>query len=178
MKKLNFGCGKRPRKDCVNLDLLKLPHVDVIHDINDFPYPFPDNTFDVIYCFQILEYGEDLIKIMGELWRISKPGAIIEIETPYFASSGAFSNPGRKSFITGKTFDTFLPGNFNNFNTKARVKILKRKLRLTRKNWLINKIPEYLVNIKFLFWGYERFFCFIFPFQEIYYKLKIIKSER
>jgi len=44
-KKLHLGCGKIIKEGYVNLDIQKLPGVDVIHDLNKFPYPFKDNSF-------------------------------------------------------------------------------------------------------------------------------------
>ncbi len=32
MKKLNLGCGKDIRKGYINLDLKKLPGVDIVHN--------------------------------------------------------------------------------------------------------------------------------------------------
>ena len=46
MKKLNFGCGKDIREGWVNLDCVALPGIDAIHDLNKFPLPFEDNSFD------------------------------------------------------------------------------------------------------------------------------------
>ena len=40
MKRLNIGCGKKNKNGYINLDLLKLPNVDVVHDLNQFPWPF------------------------------------------------------------------------------------------------------------------------------------------
>lgn len=173
--KLNLGCGKRPIKGYINLDIVKLPGVNVIHNLNKFPYPFNKNTFEEIYCSHILEHVEDLIKVMEELSRIAKPNAKIKIISPYFASLSAFLDPTHKIFITGRTFNLFDPNNFNNFITKARFKILKRKLKFTRENWGINKIPEFIVNKTGFFNIYERFFCFVIPFQEIYFELRVIK---
>lgn len=47
-KKLNLGCGKDIKKEYVNLDIRKFPGVDIIHDLNKFPYPFKDDSFDEI----------------------------------------------------------------------------------------------------------------------------------
>jgi hypothetical protein len=44
-KKLHLGCGTNIKKDWINLDFVKLKGVEVVHDLNKFPYPFKDNTF-------------------------------------------------------------------------------------------------------------------------------------
>jgi sterol 24-C-methyltransferase len=43
-------------------------------DLNDIPFPFPDETFNAIYHIQVFSYSKDLYKLMEELYRILKPG--------------------------------------------------------------------------------------------------------
>ena len=77
MKKLNLGCGKdiKPSKEgWINLDNVKLKGVDIVYNINKFPYPFKNNEFDKILCSHILEHVNDIIKTLKELSRITKKG--------------------------------------------------------------------------------------------------------
>ena len=83
--KLNLGCGSDIREDYINLDCVKQNGVDVVYDINKYPWPFKDNTFEKVFCSHTLEHVENLIKTMKEIWRISKPNAIIEIRVPHFS---------------------------------------------------------------------------------------------
>ena len=52
-KKLNLGCGKDIKGGYINLDVVDYGG-NMIHDINTFPYPFEDNTFDEIFASHIL----------------------------------------------------------------------------------------------------------------------------
>ena len=47
--KLNFGCGADIKKGYINLDKSKIKGVNVVHDLNKYPWPFPGNHFDEIY---------------------------------------------------------------------------------------------------------------------------------
>ena len=38
--------------------------------------PFPDETFDVIYCSHVLEHVEDPLKACEELFRVSEKGML------------------------------------------------------------------------------------------------------
>ena len=49
--KLNIGCGKKILNGYINLDVVKLPGVDIVHDLNKYPWPFKDNYFDEIYYY-------------------------------------------------------------------------------------------------------------------------------
>lgn len=65
MKKLHLGCGEDIKEGYINLDFLKMDGVDVVHNLNKFPYPFEDNQFDEVYASHILEHLDDLAKVMG-----------------------------------------------------------------------------------------------------------------
>ncbi len=104
MKKLNLGCGDVIKPGYVNLDIAKLEGVDVVHDLNRFPYPFKAGTFDEVLADAILEHVDDFIAVMRELHRICKPGAIIRAGVPYWNSTLLWADPTHKR---GFTFDTF-----------------------------------------------------------------------
>ncbi len=43
--------------------------------------PFADNTFPVVYCCDVLEHVRDLPKVIGEIYRVTKPGGIFLFDT-------------------------------------------------------------------------------------------------
>lgn len=47
---------------------------------------FPDNSFDIIYSFTVLEHVADVKKTMSEMIRVVKPGGLIYIHTPNYLS--------------------------------------------------------------------------------------------
>jgi len=83
--KLNLGCGLDIRKGWVNLDAIKTKGVDVIHNLNKYPYPFKDDTFDEIFASHIIEHLPDTVSFIKEIWRISKPNAKIIIKTDHYS---------------------------------------------------------------------------------------------
>lgn len=70
----------------INTDIIQLPSVDKILDLDIFPYPFEDNSIDEIYSAHVLEHVADLGKVMEEFTRICKPGAEIKVIVPYFSN--------------------------------------------------------------------------------------------
>src|SRR3989344_4475991 len=90
IKRLNIGCGKDIKKGYVNLDKSPIKGVDVIHNIDSYPWPFKNNTFGEIYGRDVIEHVEDLFKAMEEIHRICKNGALVKLIVPYWHSSGAF----------------------------------------------------------------------------------------
>lgn len=97
-KILNLGCGRDIRKGCINLDGARLPGVDVVHNLNKYPWPFKDNEFDGVYCRDCIEHLDDLFKAMPEIKRICRPKSAVRITVPYWHSSGAFY-PNHKYFF-------------------------------------------------------------------------------
>lgn len=167
--KLHLGCGNDIKQDFINLDSVKLPGVDIVHDLNKFPWPFKQNVFEKIISISTLEHLENLIKVMEEIHRISKNEAIIEIRVPHFSSLGAFKDPTHKIFFSYYSFDYFTDDFNYNFYTKARFKILKRKI-------IYGKIFKPLEIIANLFPKiHEIFLRKFFPVQDLYFKLKVVK---
>lgn len=103
-KKLNLGCGNRMLTGYVNVDnnpLLVRKGI-VTHDLNKFPYPFADNTFDEIRMDHVLEHLEDPLDVLIELYRIARNGCKVFIRCPHF--SYGWVHPQHKSPISSWLF--------------------------------------------------------------------------
>lgn len=171
MKKLNLGSGNLIKEGYVNLDAARLPGVDVVHNLEEFPYPFESDTFDEVVLHHVIEHLSDTIKTMAEIHRISKNGAHIFITAPYFSHRGAFQDPTHKRFFTWQTFDYFIPGHKFSYITNTKFKMVNKKMTVTP-FW-----TPFDLFLKYYPLVYERFFCWIFPVDEISYELEVIKSE-
>ncbi|RFU25117.1 hypothetical protein B7463_g11218, partial [Scytalidium lignicola] len=44
-------------------------------DANELP--FPDNSFDIVFCHQVLQHVKDPVGILKEMRRVAKPGGIV-----------------------------------------------------------------------------------------------------
>lgn len=176
MRRLNLGCGKDIRKDFVNLDVAKLPGVDVVHDVSRTPWPFKESEFDEILCRHILEHFDDMMPVLEELHRITKPDGRITIQVPYFASPGAFADPTHKRFFTYQTFRYFQPGDNLEHYTKARFRILELRLRFFTSEGLLSALsflPDLFINAAPNV--YERFLSRVLPASELIAILRPVK---
>ena len=92
LNKINLGCGDDYKEGYVNVDIddkniYGVPtKVDTIHDLNVYPYPFPNSNFKEIFSKGLLGHIKDLDRHMKELKRISADGCIVIIQVPYFLS--------------------------------------------------------------------------------------------
>jgi SAM-dependent methyltransferase len=110
---LDLGCGLRKRSGAIGIDVNPRSQADVVHDLNRFPYPFPRNRFDEIYCDNVIEHLDDVVKVMEELHRIAKPSAIVTIIVPFFPNRYANTDPTHKHFFGLHSFDYFVEGTSN-----------------------------------------------------------------
>ena len=174
MKKLNLGCGTDIREGYINLDFDKRPGVDIVCDIEKFPWPFEDNEFDCIYASHLLEHVEDIVKTMSEIKRISKDGAIITIRVPHFSCGVSYRDPTHKRFFSYHTFDYFTKECF--YTHMPIFEIFKRRLNFTRFSFIgLNHIFNPIINVNPTI--YERFFCWVLPCSEALFKLKVVKKD-
>jgi len=169
--KLNFGCGRKIIKGYINIDIADLPNIDVKHDLSKFPYPFEDNTFEEILSLGTLELIDaNFIEIMEELSRICKPGAIIKIRSPVFPNMTSAQDPLTKKFMTWNSFEYFDPVNGYHYSKAKFITLERRYIYSLNKKliWL-----SFLPNIFPTF--YTRFLFNLFPSNNIFYKLRVIK---
>ena len=71
MNKLNIGCGKDIKEGYVNLDVVDYGG-NQIHDLNKFPYPFEENSFDEIFASHMLEYPVNLSNVIVKVIKVFK----------------------------------------------------------------------------------------------------------
>lgn len=85
----------------------------------------PNNYFDIVHCYTVLEHVEDINKSLDEMIRIVKPGGKIYLNTPNYSYpyEGHYKIP----------FPTFLPKIFGYFYL-----------------FLLGKSPQFLKTINFI----------------------------
>jgi ubiquinone/menaquinone biosynthesis C-methylase UbiE len=105
MKKLDIGCGRYKVSGAIGIDNCDLENVDIKHDLNKFPWPIENSSFDEIHCYHVLEHVDDVIKTMQEIYRISKNNSIVYIKVPHAScSKSLWSDPTHKRGFTCRSF--------------------------------------------------------------------------
>ena len=112
--KLDLACGaSKQSNDWVGIDILPFHGVDIIHDIEEQPFPLPDECCSVILASHILEHINPakfgFINLMNELWRVMKPNGELMISVPYAGSKGYWQDPTHCNPIIQDTFFYFDP---------------------------------------------------------------------
>ena len=174
LRKLHLGCGTVIKPNYINLDIKKLKGVDIVHDLNKFPYPFKDNTFEIIELHHVLEHLDNPLKVIEELWRISKPNGILVIAVPHWSHFTAHSDFTHKHYFSSASFIYFEQNNPRYYSDKSNFKILQKRFTATRINfpWL-NPILNPLLNISPILT--EMFLCKFMPVSQVIFKLRVLK---
>lgn len=108
---LNIGCGRYPLEGAVNHDKeLYCDHVDITHDLDEYPWPWDDEEFDEIHAMDVLEHLKDFVKSLEECHRILKLGGRMNIRVPHFAYEIAYDDPTHRCLLTPKSVDYFIEG--------------------------------------------------------------------
>lgn len=173
---LEVGCGpKKLWRKSVAVDINPRSKADVIHDLNSTPYPFAENEFDVVIAEHVLEHLDDVITVMEELHRITKPGGIVYIEVPHFSSRDFFTDPTHQHAFSVTSFDYFVPakGGLYTFHYST-ADFAKRHVELSGPDhsWWRRAINRFANRHQI---GFERDLAFIFPRHHINFELEVLK---
>ena len=88
---LNLGCGTRRLEGdgWVNVDAYGDP--DLVWNLNEFPYPWAENSVDAIVMLHVLEHVDKWWECFTECARILKPGGTLQINVPDESSPTALT---------------------------------------------------------------------------------------
>ncbi len=165
MKILDLGCGPQSKKPgAVGLDIRPAPHVDVVHDLNDYPYPFPDDEFDFIEMSHIIEHVVRPLNLMREIHRIARPGAAVRIITPHYSSQLSYGDLEHFHHLGYITFLTLQnTGLFRITRHKLWFTDLYKALGIA---WLANRSPR----------KWEKYWAFLWPALYVEVFLEVVKD--
>ena len=108
---LDLGCGHNKQEGFNGLDKRGVPGVDIVHDLEVFPYPIDDEACHMVLAKHILEHIDPrfTIDLFNEVWRITKPGGQFIMAMPYAGSPPYWQDPTHCNGFTEVTFQYFDP---------------------------------------------------------------------
>lgn len=102
--KLDLACGQNKRAGFTGVDIAKGKGVDIVHNLEKYPWPFKANSVDEVNISHYIEHVHDLVKFMNELYRVMKPGAQCSVVAPYYSSMRAWQDPTHVRAISEASF--------------------------------------------------------------------------
>lgn len=179
-KILDLGCGNYKLPGSIGVDSIKLPAVDIVHNLNEYPYPFNNDHFDEVYLRNIIEHVANIIKTMEEVYRITKNQGIIRIFTPHFSSHTSWTDPTHLWHLGARSFDFFCRSSAMEYYSQANFSIEYSYIKLNSVyKWLG---IEFLINLEnhnkklnFIRKFWEKYLCFIIRARFMEFHLRVLK---
>jgi len=171
---LDVGCGRRKVPGAIGIDrrvresVAPERQLDLDHDLLDFPWPLPNDTFDLVHCSHVLEHLPPTARVVEEMYRVLKPRGRLFIVCPHFSWVEAYRHFEHCHFFALGSFDYF--ENQTDYY-RANLRVLRRELFFDDVSnalgigFLANRFPR----------AYERHFAFIFPASQFSVLLEAIK---
>lgn len=109
--RLDIGCGGNKQKGFIGIDKRELPGVDIVHDLESFPWPVPDNSCEIAIASHFIEHVKPwlMLDLMNEVWRVLEVGGDFCIAVPYAGSRGYWQDPTHVNGCNEVTWQYFDP---------------------------------------------------------------------
>ena len=109
--RLDLGCGEAKQPGFVGIDRRELPGVDIVHDLEEFPWPLPDDCCTIIIGSHIVEHIKPWLTVdfLNECWRVARPGCQLAFVHPYGVNSQFVQDPTHCNPCNEATWQYFDP---------------------------------------------------------------------
>lgn len=157
--RIDIGGGSQPQDGWITMDIRDLPTTDIIHDWDDYPWPFPDSCASVLMAGHVVEHVNPakfgFIKWMDECWRILKYEGQLVIATPFAGSTDYWADPTHCNGCNNHTWRYFDP--FDEFGRPSELYKVYRPKPWQIKNlfWSVNGSMEVLLVKRHMDRSYE-----------------------
>lgn len=178
---LDIGCGANKVAGAIGMDINPKTAADVIHDLDDLPYPFADDSFDEIIGRHVIEHVTNPLAVMCELHRITRSGGVVKLVAPHWTNPDFATDLTHRNHLNSYSFRN-LTADRAVFEFYAEVRFRQRLVRVTILNlWKIFGV-EFLVNLdqrfprmRFIRKFWEQYLNAIVRGKEIYFELEVLK---
>jgi SAM-dependent methyltransferase len=178
----DLGCGAHKTERAFGIDSVRLPGVDLVHDLTKRPYPLPDDCADEVVLYHVLEHFVDPLPLLEEVWRITRPGGRVLVRTPHYSGRYAWKDPTHHRTFTSESFDYFGENDYS-YYTHARFAVVHVRLKYFMEEelwprphrawgrlvqWLLESHPTFA----------ERFLCYVLGgIEELQVTLEALKPQ-
>lgn len=177
MRILDVGCGVNKHPGAIGIDVNPRSRADVLCNLDRFPYPFSDGSFDELRAIHVIEHVADVVGAIEEFHRLVKPGGWVTIVTPHYTDFSSFCDPTHRWHLNSFSLRYFGPDNagygyysdvrFEETFTRVRLLNLWRLLGF---EFLVNHVPGFRRQ-------WEHYLCYVIRGKAIEWRLKALKSS-
>jgi ubiquinone/menaquinone biosynthesis C-methylase UbiE len=178
---LDLGCGRDKLPGAIGMDSNPRSHADIIHDLDQRPWPLADESFDSVRAQDVLEHVADFFGVMEEIYRVCRDGALVRVRMPFMSSLHFATDPTHRRAGTSGTFDYFDPrlplGRYAYTDARfQKVEFHYGRFHPGVPGALFKPFDRFIVP-----WcerhatSYEHYFAYVYPMHEVNYTLRAIK---
>jgi SAM-dependent methyltransferase len=109
--RLDIGCGRNKQHNYVGLDKANLPGVDIVWDVEVFPWPIDDECVLDAICSHLIEHIKPWLTLdfFNEIWRIMRPHGQLVIQAPFGVNHYFVQDPTHCNPVNEATFQYLDP---------------------------------------------------------------------
>ena len=172
---LDVGCGINKLPGAIGIDRNPRTRADVLCDLDHFPYPFRDDSFDRLQAIHVIEHLSNVIRALEEFHRLVRAGGTVLIVTPHYPDFSSFCDPTHRWHLNSFSFRYFSADNAGyGYYTEARFREKKVHVRLLA-GWrylgfelLVNAFPRFR-----RFWEY--YLCYVVRGKVMEFEFEVLK---
>ena len=161
MRILDVGCGLNKFAGAIGIDKNPASRADVICDLDRFPWPLADASFDEVRAIHVIEHVADVVRTVEEFHRLLRKGGRIVMETPHYTDFSSFCDPTHRWHLNSYSFRYFGEDNAGfGYYSACRLKEISVRVKLLALwrymgfEFLVNHVPRFRK-----FW--EHYLCFV-----------------
>ena len=112
---LDLGSSDHKQPGFCGVDRRAVENLDFVWDLEQFPWPFPDNCVDQMLASHLLEHivPQKTLEFWDEMWRVMKTDGQLLVVVPHGHSYGMLQDPTHASFYVEATFAYFCPAHIS-----------------------------------------------------------------
>jgi ubiquinone/menaquinone biosynthesis C-methylase UbiE len=174
IKKIDLGCGPKKTQGALGVDHFPYPGVDVVFDLNKFPWPLNDNLFETVYASHVIEHINFIPEFMREIHRISKHQADVHIITPHFSSLDSWKDPTHRWHLSMEWYAVFC--NPDSYLTKQipGFELISSYVKFSNS---LRSIKPKIIHKLFGQKTWEKHYSFRYPARNIHTTLRVVKKR-
>lgn len=167
---LDLGCGPNKRENTWGVDRHPYAGVDQVLDLDANRWDLPDSHFDMVHVRHVIEHVADITAFLGEVHRVARDGAVVEVTTPHFSSLDSWKDPTHRWHLASSWHESitsdYLSAQLHPFKHEGTTVSFGSSLR---------SLPGRLILHLFGLAVWEKHYAFRYPARNIVTRLRVRK---
>jgi SAM-dependent methyltransferase len=175
---LDIGCGVNKYPGAIGIDRNLNTRADVVADLDQFSFPFRDNSFREVRAIHVIEHVGDVVRTVEEIHRVLAPGGRAVIITPHYTDFSSFCDPTHRWHLNTSSMRYFTLDH-GGFGYYSEVRFSEISLRVKLLSLWRYLGFELLVNhFRWFRRFWEFYLCFVVRGKVIEWQLAAVKDEQ